>query len=48
MQSLPLVIERQQTEWNTIKSMAHNNNFPEHFITNQKVRMKQQSPPNTG
>jgi len=29
MQSLPLTIERQQTEWNTIKTMAQNNNFPE-------------------
>jgi len=35
-------MERQQTEWNTIKSMAQNNNFPEHFITNLKVQMKQQ------
>jgi hypothetical protein len=42
MQSLPLTIDRQQTEWNTIKTMAQNNNFPEHFITNLKVQMKQQ------
>jgi hypothetical protein len=42
MQSLPLTIKRQQTEWNTIKTMAKNNNFLEHFITNLKVQMKQQ------
>jgi hypothetical protein len=42
MQSLPLTIERQQTEWNTIKSNAQNNNFQEHFKTNLKVQMKQQ------
>jgi dihydroorotate dehydrogenase len=42
MQSLPLTIERQQTERNTIKSMAQNNNFPENLITNLKVQMKQQ------
>jgi hypothetical protein len=42
MQSLPLTIERQQTEWNTIKTMAQNNNFPEKFITNVKVQTKQQ------
>jgi hypothetical protein len=42
MQSLPLTIERQQTEWNTIKTMAQNNSFPEHFITNLKVQIKQQ------
>jgi hypothetical protein len=29
MQSLPLTIEIQQAEWNTIKTMAQNNNFPE-------------------
>jgi hypothetical protein len=29
MQSLPLTTERQQTEWNTIKSIAKSNNFPD-------------------
>jgi hypothetical protein len=42
MQSLPLTIERQQTEWNTIKTMAQNNTFPENLITNFKVQMKKQ------
>jgi len=42
MQSLPLTTERQQTEWNTIKTMAQNNNLPEHFKTNLEVQMKQQ------
>jgi hypothetical protein len=41
LQSLPLTIERQQTEWNTIKNMAQNKNFPQHFITNLNVQMKQ-------
>jgi hypothetical protein len=41
MQSLPLTIERHHTEWNTIKTMAQNNNFTEHFITNLKVQIKQ-------
>jgi hypothetical protein len=41
MQSLPLTIERQQTEWNTIKTIAQNNSFPEHFVTDLKVQMKQ-------
>jgi len=43
MQSLPLTIEKQQTEWNTIKTMAQNNNFPENLITYLKVQMKQQN-----
>jgi hypothetical protein len=42
MQSLSLTIERQQTEWNTIKTMAQNNNFPGNLITNLEVQMKQQ------
>jgi hypothetical protein len=40
MQSLPLTTERQQTEWNTIQTMAQNN-FPEKFIKNLKVHMQQ-------
>jgi len=42
MQSPPLTIQRQQTEWNTIKIMAQNYNFPENLITNLKVQIKQQ------
>jgi hypothetical protein len=42
MQSLPLTKERQQTKWYTIKTMAQNNKFPEHFITNLKIQMKKQ------
>jgi hypothetical protein len=40
MQSLPPTIERQQTEWKTIKTMAQNN-FPEKFIKNLNVQMQQ-------
>ena len=39
---LPLTTERQQAEWNTIKTMAQNNNFPENLIANLKVQMEQQ------
>ena len=41
MQSLPLTIERQQSEWKTIQTMARNNNFPEKLITNLKTQMQQ-------
>ena len=41
MQSLPLAIERQQTEWKTIEIMAQNNNFPEKLITKLKIQMQQ-------
>jgi hypothetical protein len=48
MQSLPLTIERQQTERKTIQAMAQNNNFPEKPITNLKIQMQQKNPPKTG
>ena len=41
MQSLPLTIERQQSEWKTIQAMARNNNFQEKLITNLKTQMQQ-------
>ena len=41
MQSVPLTIERQQSEWKTIQAMAQNNNFPEKLITNLKTQMQQ-------
>jgi hypothetical protein len=43
MQSLPPTIERQQTEWKTVQTMAQNNNLPEKFIKNQKVKMQQKA-----
>jgi hypothetical protein len=48
MKSLPLTIERQQSEWKTIQAMARNNNFPEKLITNLKIQMQQKNPPKTG
>jgi hypothetical protein len=49
MQKLLLTTERQQTEWNTIKTVSLNNNFPENFITNVTVQIKQQrNSPSTG
>jgi iron uptake system EfeUOB component EfeO/EfeM len=40
MQSLPLKIEREQTEWKTIQAMAKNN-FLEKFLANLKVQRQQ-------
>jgi hypothetical protein len=48
MQLLPLTIERQQTEWSTIKNMAQNNNFPQHFTTSESTNETTKSPSNTG
>jgi len=39
--TLPLTIERQQTEWKTVQGMAQNNNFPGKLITNLKIQMQQ-------
>jgi len=40
MQSLPLTIERQQSEWKTIQGMAWNSSFLEKLITNLKTQMQ--------
>ena len=41
MQSLPLTTERQQTGWNTIKSIVKSNNFPDKILTlKEKLQQK--------
>jgi hypothetical protein len=40
MLSLPLTIERQQTEWETIVTIARNSNFLTKLITNLKTQMQ--------
>ena len=42
MHSLPLTIERRQTECKTIQSIARSNHFSEKLITNLKVQMQHQ------
>jgi hypothetical protein len=43
MQSPPLTIERQQSEWKTIQAMARNNNFPGKLKTNLKTQKQQKT-----
>jgi len=38
MYSLPLTMERQQTEWKTMQAIAQNNNFPRKLTTNLKIQ----------
>jgi len=38
--SRPLTIERQQAEWETMVTIARNNNFPTKLITNLKTQMQ--------
>jgi hypothetical protein len=43
MQALPLTTERQKTEWETIKTIAKSNNFPDKIITQLKSRTQQKT-----
>ena len=40
MISLPLTIERRQTEWQKIQTIASNNNFPLHLIAKLKTQIQ--------
>jgi len=40
MLSLPLTKETQASEWNTIQTIAHNNNFPTKLVTNLKCQIQ--------
>jgi len=46
MQSLPLTIEKQQSEWKTVQAMARNNNLSEKLITSLKTNATK-NPPKT-
>jgi len=43
MLSLPLTKESQATEWNTIQTIAHNNNFPTKLVTNLKCQIQRKT-----
>jgi hypothetical protein len=47
MQSLPLTVERQQTERKTVQTMAQNS-FPEKFIKKSESKNATKSPQKTG
>jgi hypothetical protein len=40
MASLPLITKRKKTEWQTVLSIAKNNNFPLHFIEKMKKQIQ--------
>jgi hypothetical protein len=44
MLSLPLTEDKRQTEWETIKTIAHNNNYPAKCITKLKTQMQNKTP----
>jgi len=45
MLSLLLTAERRQTEWETMQTVAWNNNFPVKLITNLKTQMQHKTQP---
>jgi hypothetical protein len=44
MLSRPLTEEKRQAEWETIKTIARNNNFPIKLITRMKTQMQNNTP----
>ena len=44
MLSLPLTTERKKTEWQTILSIAKNNNLPSHLIEEMKKQIQNKTP----